>query len=152
MLNKRGWYMDWLSVGNTAKSQRAIGERVINSAELILGFKPVLVVSSIIPLEDPCTPGGKGYINALNPFSGGSVFSDTDTKGFFDVNNNNLFTDDKLGTNFVDSMDLDVGIPGGCVLIGNRLVCGGSKATLGTVKVNAGESSRRRVSWREIVR
>ncbi|MEY4978206.1 MAG: hypothetical protein RLZZ352_476 [Pseudomonadota bacterium] len=152
MKNKRGWYMDWLTVGNTTKSQRAIGERVINSAELILGFKPVLVVSSIIPLEDPCTPGGKGYINALNPFSGGSVFSDTDTKGFFDVNNNNLFTDDKLGTNFVDTVDLDVGIPGGCVLIGNRLVCGGSKATLGTVKVNAGESSRRRVSWREIVR
>jgi type IV pilus assembly protein PilY1 len=147
MNNKRGWYMDWL----TAEGGE-IGERVINSAELILGFKPVLVVSSIIPLEDPCTPGGKGYINVLNPFSGGSVFTDEDTKGFFDVNNNNLFTDDKLNNEFIDSIDLDVGIPGGCVLIGNRLVCGGSKATLGTVKVNAGESSRRRVSWREIIR
>lgn len=152
MHGKRGWYMDWLEAGTSDKNARAIGERVINSAELILGFKPVLVVSSLIPLEDPCAPGGKGYINAMNPFSGGSVTLDTDTKGFFDVNNNNLFTDDKFGNNFVDSLDLNIGIPGGCVLIGNRLVCGGSDATLGSAKVNAGESNRRRVSWREIIR
>jgi type IV pilus assembly protein PilY1 len=125
---------------------------VLSAAQLIYGFRPVLVVSSIIPVVDPCVPGGRGYLNAMNPFSGGSVFTDSDTSGFFDVNTNNTFTDDKLNNRFIDSLDMRVGLPGECVLIGNRLVCGGSQATINSVKVNAGESSRRRVSWREIVR
>jgi len=152
MKNKRGWYMDWLTFGHTAKSQRAVGERVINSAQLILGFKPVLLVNSIIPPEGPCSTCSKGYINALNPFSGGSITTNTDTKGIFDVNNNNLFTDDQLGAHLIDSINSDVGILGGCALIGNHWVCGGSNATLGAVNLNAGESNRRRLSWREIIR
>jgi type IV pilus assembly protein PilY1 len=147
MEGKKGWYMDWRHPTNTPE-----GERVVSAAQLIYGFKPVLVVSSIIPVVDPCVPGGRGYVNALNPFSGGSVFSNTDDKGFFDVNNNNSFGDDKLGDKRIDSLDMEVGLPGECVLVGNRLVCGGSKATIESVKVFAGESNRRRVSWREIVR
>jgi len=101
---------------------------------------------------DPCIPGGRGYVNALNPFSGGSVFTSTDAKGFFDVNSNNLFTDDKLGDRFVDSIDPAVGLPGECVRIGDRIVCGGSLATITSVKINAGLTDRKRLSWREIVR
>lgn len=149
MLNKKGWYMDWLPPSDVNVKE---GERVVSAAQLIYGFRPVLVVSSIIPVVDPCVPGGRGYLNAMNPFSGGSVFTDSDTSGFFDVNTNNTFTDDKLNNRFIDSLDMRVGLPGECVLIGNRLVCGGSQATINSVKVNAGESSRRRVSWREIVR
>lgn len=79
------------------------------------------------------------------------MFTSADLKGFFDVNNNNSFTDDKLDNKFVDSVDPGVGLPGECVLVGNRLVCGGSLATITSMKINTGESTRRRVSWREII-
>lgn len=148
MSGKKGWYLDWLLPPDNIQE----GERVVSSAQLLDVFKPVLLVSSIIPVVDPCIPGGRGFVNALNPFSGGSVFTNTDAKGFFDVNNNNLFTDDKLDDRFVDSIDPAVGLPGECVRIGDRIVCGGSTATITSVKINAGLTERKRLSWREIVR
>lgn len=148
MANKKGWYLDWLLPPNSTQE----GERVVSSAQLIYAFKPALIVSSIIPVVDPCVPGGRGYLNALNPFSGGSLFTSSDTKGFFDLDNNTLFTNDKHNNRFVDSMDPSVGLPGEAVRIGDRLVVGGSMATITSVKINAGLSDRRRLSWREIIR
>ena len=52
----------------------------------------MLVASSIIPSgDDPCVPGGTGYVNALNPFTGGSL-----SVGILDVNNNKNYKDDIL--------------------------------------------------------
>src|SRR5659263_578542 len=114
---------------------------------------PVLVSSSIIPAaNDPCIPGGTGYINAISPFSGGSV-----TKGILDVNNNKHFTDDLLSTLIIGSVDLGIGLPSRPTLIGGRLVMGGTSPDLdkrlSDVGVNLGLTPLKgRISWREIIR
>ena len=77
---------------------------------------------------------------------------------FFDINDNNSFLDDviQLSGNQsanISSIDLGVGMPGEAILIGNRLVVGGSDGRLEDVRVNIPTVARRgRLSWREIVR
>ncbi|MCI4441632.1 PilC/PilY family type IV pilus protein [Tibeticola sp.] len=137
MTGKKGWYINF-----TTQS----GERIVTASALYKAVKPVLVVSSIIPVVDPCVPGGKGYLNAIAPFSGASLDA-----GFFDVNGANGFTDDKLNGNFIGGFDPNIGMPGKSVLIGNRLFVGGSSGGLASVKVNLGSTFKGRLSWREII-
>ena len=113
----------------------------------------VLVASSIIPSgSDPCVPGGTGYVNALNPFTGGSL-----GVGILDVNNNKNYKDDVLSGLFIGSVDLGVGLPSRPTLIGNRLVVGGTnpddKNPISDVGVNLGFAPiKGRISWREIIK
>lgn len=149
MVGKKGWYLDWLIPPSGTQE----GERVVSSAQLISAFRPVLVVSSIIPIVDPCIPGGGGYLNALNPFSGGSVTTSTDVEGIFDVDGKDGFKNDKLAGEFISSLSPNIGLLGECALIGNRLICGGSEAKIIDPEINMGkQSERKRISWREIVR
>ncbi|MFI3186332.1 MAG: PilC/PilY family type IV pilus protein, partial [Methylococcaceae bacterium] len=139
MTGKKGWYFDLTSDSGT-------GERILTSSKVYKLAEPTLIASSIIPVVDPCVPGGKGYINAINPYSGVRL-----SQGFFDLNNNDIFTDDKLGDNNIGSLDIGVGMPGEPVLIGNRLVVGGSSGEIKDVPINLGSSaSGSRISWREI--
>ena len=105
----------------------------------------VLLASSIIPVVDPCVPGGKGYINAISPYTGARL-----GLGFFDLNKNGNFTDDKLDGVNIGSIDMGVGMPSEPVIIGNRLVVGGSSGGIGEELINLGGGSRR-ISWREII-
>ena len=141
MVGKQGWYLDFVVPP---------GERMITEPILYKLALPVLVSSSIIPAaSDPCIPGGTGYINAISPFSGGSV-----TKGILDVNNNKNFTDDLLSTLLIGSVDLGLGLPSRPTLIGNRLVAGGtSEKRVADIGVNLGLTPLKgRISWREIIR
>lgn len=138
MTGKKGWYLDFTT---------QTGERIVTASALIKAVKSVLLVSSIIPVVDPCVPGGRGYLNAISPFSGASLDA-----GFFDINNANGFTDDKLSGRFIGGFDPNVGMPSKPVLIGNRLVVGGSSGALASVKVNLGSPALKgRLSWREII-
>jgi type IV pilus assembly protein PilY1 len=145
MANKSGWYLDWLTPPSNTKE----GERVVSSARIYKTIKSVLIVSSIIPIDDPCVPGGRGYVNGLDPYTGAAV-----NDGIFNINGDTSFADDKLGSSFVGSFDLDVGLPGEPVVIGNRLVVGGSLAKISDVLLNmpTGAAFKGRISWREIVR
>ncbi len=109
----------------------------------------MLIASSVIPTLDLCEPGGIGFLNAINPFTGARL-----SKPFFDVTNNGDFTDDVDSNGaFVSSVDLGVGKPGEAILIGNRLVVGGSKAVIKDVRINLGlPAVKGRLSWREIIR
>ncbi|NQW94497.1 MAG: pilus assembly protein [Polaromonas sp.] len=144
MVGKQGWYLDF-----TAPP----GERMITEPIYYKLALPVLVSSSIIPAaNDPCIPGGTGYINVVSPFNGGSI-----TKGILDVNNNKNFTDDLLSTLYIGSVDLGIGLPSRPTLIGSRLVAGGTSSELNKrvadVGVNLGLTQiRGRISWREIIR
>lgn len=113
MSGKKGWYLDWV-VGNSKK-----GERVITSATSYRLTEPTLLVSSIIPeAEDPCQPGGTGYVNVINAFSGGSL-----KEAFFEGN--------LASGGIIGSLDLGIGMPSQASLtIGNdgkgQLIVGGS--------------------------
>jgi len=110
-----------------------------------------LVGSSIIPAaDDPCTPGGTGFINVISPFSGGAM-----PVGILDVNDNKNYTDDLISGFLIGSVDLGVGMPSRPTLIGNQLVVGGTEPTkpIASIRVNTGISALKgRISWREIVR
>ncbi|WP_083961940.1 pilus assembly protein [Tepidiphilus margaritifer] len=69
MANEKGWYVDLDP-----------GERIISSSQF---YGSVLIASSIIPSDDPCTPGGTGYLNAIDPFTGSATgfFTDYGTVG-----------------------------------------------------------------------
>lgn len=137
-IGKRGWFIDLLTPAGTAE-----GERIIGNPQVV---GPVLVTSSIIPGNDPCTPGGRGYINALNAFTGASVGSH-----FFDVDGDGQYTDDSLGGDPVGSVDTGVGMNTDGVLIDKLLGVGGSSGETGSVGVN-NPGAAGRISWREILK
>lgn len=140
MTGKKGWYIDLPAA-----------ERIVTASNYYKLAEDVLIASSIIPLEDPCLPGGKGFLNAVNPWTGGRL-----SKPLFDLNNDGKFNGDDAydGSTFPGSVDPGVGKPGEAVLVGDRLVVGGSDSKVRDFKVNTGASGatfKGRISWREIV-
>jgi len=138
MVGKKGWVIDLPA-----------GERMVTGSTLYQLAGPTLIASSIIPLDDPCKPGGKGYLNAIDPFTGGAT-----TFVVFDLNDDATFdSQDNLGSEIVGSVDLDVGMPGAPVLVGNQMVVGGSSGKIASLRVNLGGSvTTGRLMWREIIR
>jgi type IV pilus assembly protein PilY1 len=138
MKGKSGWYLDFTTQA---------GERIVTASKLYRLAEPTLIASSIIPVVDPCVPGGKGFVNALNPYTGTGLL-----QGFLDINDNGSFSDDTLNGDFIGGVDLGVGMAGEPVLVGNRLVAGGSSGEKQDIVVNLGTPPRKgRISWREIV-
>lgn len=138
--SSKGWYIDLdLPPSNTLEGERMVGDQQV--------IKNVLIAASIIPsTSNPCYPG-RGYINALDGFTGTSL----DT-GLFDVNRNGTFGDsgDKLGGTAVGSLDLGVGMVTDPALLDRLLVAGGSLATLASTPLNP-DLYGGRISWREII-
>lgn len=164
MLGMQGWYLDFTAP--------VVGERITTASKLINFAVPGLTASSMYPIpDDPCVPGGKGYLNILDPFSG-SAFN----LGILDINRDNNFSNDTLtaadGTvGYVSSVDLGVGIPTEALPMGapGRVIIfiGGSGDT-GSAGGNGDPSTsgglikhitglgatalKGRISWREILR
>lgn len=157
--DSKGWYLDLL----TPPSGVAEGERIVTAAQVLgSGKKTALVTSSVIPTASACQSDGRGYINALDAFTGTSLSSP-----FFDTDGDGRFDDETLtaadGTKLpVGSVDLGVGMP----TLPN-LMSGGSGNGVGTppgmmcVTGSNGQvvcvpyddiRNLGRVSWREIKR
>lgn len=138
-VGKRGWFVDFAPPApGTAPGERMVGKPAV--------VGPVLLFSSIIPSSDPCTPGGRGFINAINPFTGGSVGSH-----FFDVDGDGQYGDDEVGGVPVGSVDTGVGMNTDALLIEKLITVGGSGGNTGSVGVSNPAASGR-VSWRELIR
>lgn len=138
LTGKKGWYLDF----STHE-----GERVVSKSKILPLLRPTLAVSSIIPDRDPCSPGGSGFINVIDPFTGGRI-----DLGVIDVNNNNDFNDDKLEDVYVGGFAPNVGMPSEPAFAGNQLVFGSSAGTVKSVRAALGRRLLGRTSWREIVR
>lgn len=150
MTGKRGWVIDW--------DNPVVGERVITGSKIVQFVKPALMASSMYPIPtDPCEPGGKGYLNFVDPWSGAATEVD-----ILDVNRDNNFTNDRLGGEIVGSVDVGVGIPTEALPMtaGSRVLVfvggSGTSSTSGAlIKHITGLGSasfKGRVSWREIIR
>lgn len=150
MAGKRGWYLDWL----TPPSFLDVGERMVTPSVMYRLTEPTLIGSSITPdATDPCQPGGTGYVNAINAFTGGSL-----EESFFIVNN-------VSGSGVVGSLDIGIGMPSQPALVisdngAGQLIVGGSgdTGTSGTGGSNVGSTGFNpgnyggRIYWREIMR
>lgn len=143
MSGKRGWYVDLVLPGDVAE-----GERIVSDSTL---YGSVLLAASIIPTSAACDVGGRGFINAIDPFTGGSVSSP-----FFDTNGDGQFNDaDKVSDGSqllpVGSVDLGVGMPTTPNIIQSILIAGGSGGGIGGIGV-ANPITQGRISWREILK
>ena len=145
MVGKQGWYVDLLGLPGNVQQ----GERIVSDSAL---FSNVLLAASIIPdSSSACAAGGRGYINAIDPFTGASLGGT-----FFDVNRDGSFT--AAGDNVaygsgnlpVGSIDLGVDMPSIPAIIDKLLVAGGSAGTIGSIGVN-NPGGGGRISWRELV-
>lgn len=143
MATVKGWVIDW----NVEPGERVITESVQYKLKEF-----ALIASSLIPsATNPCVPGGSGYINAIDPWSGSRISGDS----VFDVNADNSFSDDKIAGISIGSVNLGVGLPSRPTLIGSRLVVGGTDPVnrVKDTKVNLGGLPKKgRISWREIVK
>ena len=144
--DKQGWFIDL--------DDPYEGERVVSGLR-ILGT--TLIASSIIPGtgSSTCDPGGTGFINALDAFTGTSP-----AQAFFDINGDGVVNDTDKITTTVDgkevtlpagSIDLGIGMPTRATIIDKLLVVGGSGGGLGSVTINPQGVGARRVAWREIL-
>jgi len=101
----KGWYLDLL----TPPDGVAEGERVVSAAQILGGRQTVMVTSSVIPTASACQSDGRGYINALDAFTGTSLRSP-----FFDTNSDGSFADEVLTVDGkkvpIGSVDLGVGM------------------------------------------
>ncbi|MDR2688794.1 MAG: hypothetical protein LBB76_03435 [Azoarcus sp.] len=160
MESVQGWHID-LNIAADA------GERITTpSVTFSVGSGPdkmVLMVSSLIPSDDKCSGGGRGYANFVNPFTGAELeypIADINGDGKVDAT-------DRLSGHVVASLGLD-GIPGKMIVPGGRdgtdtdkgdgggcagpIVIGTSTGkTYSTATVNYCPGIKGRLSWREIV-
>lgn len=140
-----GWYVNLVDPPSSA-----VGERIVTSPQM---DGSVLEVSSIIPTADACQPDGRGYLNALDAFTGTSTRTP-----YFDVNRDGNFSNDTLGSGTssrpIGSVDLGVGMVTQATLFsgGPGKVCAaGSSGAMGCVDKDE-ERNVGRVSWREVIR
>ncbi|MFC5577664.1 pilus assembly protein [Lysobacter niabensis] len=144
---KRGWYLDL--------SKPVAGERVV-SRPLVDGTA-LFFASVIPPTDNACDAGGKGYLNALDAFTGASL-----QYPFFDSNGDGKFDDKDMLTNGsgkkvpTGSMDPGIGMLTKPIIIrgpGRAIaVVGGSTGGKADPPVNPPGTAPQRVSWREILR
>ncbi|MDO5610325.1 MAG: PilC/PilY family type IV pilus protein [Pseudomonadota bacterium] len=87
-LDKKGWFLDL--VDPPSPPGTASGERVDTGVQTLFG---ALVYASRVPSHDPCMPGGDGWLNALDAFTGTSL-----TYSFWDLNADGSFKDEVIGS------------------------------------------------------
>jgi len=140
MVGKKGWYIDLASPTNGALGERMIGEHKL--------FDQVLLATSMIPDPNECQPGGSGFLNAVDPFTGAAL-----TNLFFDANNDLQFNDsDRLGVQkrALGSIDPGINLPSDGILIGNRIITSGTSGSTSSKSVNRIIRTGR-ITWREVV-
>lgn len=80
MQGKKGWHLDLVSPGPTARGERMVVPNLFDGNRL-------LGITRIPNVSDPCNPGGDGFIMEIDPFTGarasGDVF-DADGNGRID--------------------------------------------------------------------
>ena len=147
---KKGWY---INLGTPYAGERVI-ERGFLSGRMF-------VFPSVVPVSgNPCESAGKGFINAIDAFTGTSVSHNGANHPYFDVGgdgnkNNDWLTDPNApvgGDNKlpVGSIETDIGMVTKPVLVGDQIVYGGSSGGKETEKVNLPPGSAKRLSWREV--
>ncbi|MEY4710815.1 MAG: hypothetical protein RIS88_265, partial [Pseudomonadota bacterium] len=155
LADRQGWYLDL--------NEPAVGERTVSAAQIVRLAVPALVLNSIIPVtDDPCVAGGRGFVNMLDPFTGGAL-----AVGVIDVTGDGNFNNDKLGERFVGSVDPGVGLPSEVIFVrrANGVSTGfvsgsgrtdppghGTSAGIQGLTLKSGLTAGRRIAWREIIR
>jgi type IV pilus assembly protein PilY1 len=151
MAGKSGWYMNLpVSKERMVVQNRFQGESIVGT-------------SRIPDSTDACLPTGRGFIMAINPFTGGRLkqtFFDTNRDGVFD-DNDKLPSDGSTDTNgdgVVNEDDVNPIVSGlgtdssanNPIFIENNMCFTKDDGTVDCVRTQGSNAEARRASWREI--
>jgi type IV pilus assembly protein PilY1 len=134
LVGKQGWYFDL----------PADGERIVVPNRFQGG---ALIGTTRIPtLVDVCQPTGKGFILAINPFTGGRL-----DQTFFDTNHDGVFNGaDTLSGTIISGIGLDSSA-NNPIFVENVMQVGLDDGTTKTVRTQGTNVDASRLSWREIL-
>nr|MDA3878601.1 PilC/PilY family type IV pilus protein [Halothiobacillus sp.] len=143
MAGKFGWYIDLTSPLNGAEGERMVTPNQFQGS--------LLIGTSRIPVAtDVCNPSGRGWIMALDPFTGTNP-SDL----FFDVNGDGKFdSSDKITYNGKEYPAGGLGfssIPNNPIFVGNTMLVSFDNGKTSSLNTAGSVGGLNRVSWREIV-
>ncbi|WP_237711844.1 PilC/PilY family type IV pilus protein [Rhodanobacter sp. 115] len=153
---KRGWYLDLESPTGASGAMVAQGERMVTpnqfQGNLLLG------TTRIPEVTDVCNPSGRGWVMAINPFTGGNPPSN-----FFDVNGDGSI-------NSSDTITLPGSGPGGSggkvvaaagvgfnslpnnpIFVGGSMLVSFDNGTTASLKTSGSTGAMTRVSWQELI-
>lgn len=135
-----GWYMDLLSPPGTPQGERMVVSNFFQGTALI-------GTTRIPDSGDVCSPSGKGFVMAINPFTGGRL-----SQSFFDLDGSGgSSTGDTLNGTPVSGIGLNSS-PNSPIFIGNQMQIALDNASTTTLGTNSSALSMKRVSWRELLR
>ncbi|UNT99568.1 pilus assembly protein [Xanthomonas translucens] len=135
-----GWYMDLIPPSGTAEGERMVVSNFFQGTALI-------GTTRIPDSGDVCSPSGKGFVMAINPFTGGRM-----PQSFFDLDGSGgSSTGDTLNGKPVSGIGLNSS-PNSPIFIGNQMQIGLDNASTISLGTNSSALSMKRVSWRELLR
>lgn len=143
MAGKSGWYIDLTSPLNGAE-----GERMVTSNQF---QGSLLIGTSRIPqATDACNPSGRGWIMALDPFTGTNPAA-----AFFDINGDGKFnTSDMITVNGKSYPAGGLGfnsLPNNPIFVGNTMLVSFDNGSTSNTSTSGSVGALQRVSWREIL-
>jgi type IV pilus assembly protein PilY1 len=138
MKDKSGYFLDLTSPYE--------GERVIERPAYVQLREPTLIFASAVPFEDICRPGGTGFQNAVQAFSGARP-----NFTVFDINRDGNWDSEGSDGDHPSSYETS-GIPTGNLILKPQLRFQDSNGNLQGSDLNYGAPAfKGRLSWREIV-
>jgi len=136
---KSGWYIDLQSPVNGAEGERMVTPNQFQG-NLLLG------TTRIPQATDPCNPSGRGWIMALDPFTGTNP-----SANFFDLN----------GDGKIDASDSVNGkpaagigfssLPNNPIFVGSTMLTSFDNGSTSSIQTSSSTNGTQRVSWRELV-
>jgi type IV pilus assembly protein PilY1 len=144
MTNKSGWYIDLLSPTGANGADVNEGERMVTpnqfQGNLLLG------TTRIPQAADACNPSGRGWILAVDPFTG------TNPSGnFFDINGDGSVN----GSDAVNGTPAaGIGfssLPNNPIFVGSTMLTSFDNGTTSSIKTSSSTGGIKRVSWRELI-
>jgi type IV pilus assembly protein PilY1 len=140
---RRGWYIDLVSPVRGAEGERMVVPNRFQGQ--------VLIGTTRIPdASDACQPAGRGFVMAINPFTGGRLDAT-----FFDVSGDGEFTGADMMTvngGLVPVSGVGFGSgPSNPVFIENVMEVGLDDASTKTIETQGSSAEAGRMSWRELV-
>lgn len=146
MTGYSGWYIDLLqpSGSGTSTTYTQQGERMVTpnqfQGNLLLG------TTRIPQATDPCDPSGKGWVMAVDPFTGTNPQS-----SFFDLNGDGSINSSDT-VNGVPAAGIGFSsLPNNPIFVGGTMLMSFDNGTNSSITTSGSSNQTKRVSWRELI-
>jgi type IV pilus assembly protein PilY1 len=143
MTGKSGWYIDLLKGGSVAEGERMVVPSQFQGS-MLLG------TTRIPQASDACNPSGRGWVMAVDPFTGGNP-----SQGFFDLNGDgNIDSADMVTVGGQSYAPAGIGfssLPNAPIFTGNEMLMSFDNGSTSSIHTSGSQGNAQRVSWRELV-